>query len=851
MNAVQEPLIIDKDTIIANRGKILDVERRLKFSIGLVNLNSSLSPEDLINFDKVPRIGQNHMDLPREVTEQIIKRGLDFFQAQRRPDEPRGHFVVPFARNPNFVGREPILAELLGRIPPDMDKNDCQRTAIEGLGGIGKTQLAIEAAFRVRDYYPDCSVFWVPAISITTFERGFRDIGRQLQLQGIDEDEAGAKTLVRTALSKESAGDWLLIVDNADDVNLVVEISEYLPFNRKGSILFTTRNHEVAVTCTTHRNNIITTTEMSRDEAHELLQLNLRESQISDAASTESLLDLLTNLPLAIQQASAYLVRTRISIASYLKLCQSSDEALDSLLSKDFKDRNRYSNTRNPVVTTWRISFEQISRDNKLAAQYLQFICFLADRDIPSSLLPPADELDKLEAIDTLMSYALISRRPNGDSFDLHRLVRLATRHWLNTKGMLDENITSVIQHLASAFPDPDHESRDVWTRYLPHAQTALDFGQGIRDELAEINLLKKVGSSLYLLGRYQQTETIYRRELQLRETLFGKEHESTLTNMDNLAIVLLNLGKYEEAEQMHRHILKLRMDTSGQKHPRTLESMNNLASVLDNQGRYVEAERILRETLALSDTVLGREHPYTLNSMNNLAKVLNSQGQYKEAEAMQRQALHRTEKILGQWHPDTLEAMDNLAIVLARQGKYEQAEIMHRHTLQQKAEILSQEHPNTLISMNNLAMVLGDQGKFQEAEKLLRQTFQERAEILGQEHPDTLISMNNLATILGNQGKYQEAEELHRKTLIMMEKVLGLKHPQTLFIVEGLAFVLEHQEGKQKEAADLYRLVLNRREEVLGKTHPDTQRIKKRYAKHLKPKEEGGTLGPKAPSIA
>ena len=264
-------------------------------------------------------------------------------------------------------------------------------------------------------------------------------------------------------------------------------LCDYLPFSRKGSILFTTRNHEAVVRLDIPERNVITAAEMSRAEAVELLQRSLKGNQTRDTKSTTSLLDLLANLPLAIKQASAYMAKTGMMTTRYLDYCQSSDKNLIKLLSKDFEDRGRYKGIRNPVATTWLISFNHISRDNPLAAKYLRFMCFLAEKEIPLSLLPPVDdELEADEAIGTLKAYAFITEREEQDSFDIHRLVRLAMRNWLDKEGEREKCITDVIQRLAKMFPFPQHENRDVWTKYLPHAQTALEFREDSTDEEAE-----------------------------------------------------------------------------------------------------------------------------------------------------------------------------------------------------------------------------------------------------------------------------------------------------------------------------------------------------------------------------
>ncbi len=172
-----------------------------------------------------------------------------------------------------------------------------------------------------------------------------------------------------------------------------------------------------------------------------------------------------------------------MSTTKYLKHCQSRDETLIRLLSEDFEDRGRYKDIKNPVATTWLISFDHISRDNPLAAVYLKFMCFLAEKDIPESLLPPEDDLEKDEAIGILKAYAFISERTESGSFDQHRLVRLAMRNWLKEKGEWKKCITTVIQQLAEAFPTPEHENRGEWMRYLPHMRTVLDDREDASDK--------------------------------------------------------------------------------------------------------------------------------------------------------------------------------------------------------------------------------------------------------------------------------------------------------------------------------------------------------------------------------
>ncbi|KAF5495226.1 Lactam utilization protein lamB [Colletotrichum siamense] len=211
----------------------------------------------------------------------------------------RPHFLVPFGRNENFVGRETILIKLLERIPPTANGDACPRTAIVGLGGIGKTQVAIEAAYRVREVHPDCSVFWVPAVSVEMFSNYYRKIGRALKLKHIEDPKADVKTLVRTALERDDINSWLLIVDNADDTGLLFngpKLAAYIPYSRRGSILFTSRNSIIAARF--DGVNALHLSEMNAQEAARLLHTGLSESQIDNGRSTAQLLEKLTYLPI-------------------------------------------------------------------------------------------------------------------------------------------------------------------------------------------------------------------------------------------------------------------------------------------------------------------------------------------------------------------------------------------------------------------------------------------------------------------------------------------------------------------------------------------------------------------------
>ncbi|CAI4219768.1 unnamed protein product [Parascedosporium putredinis] len=409
-----------------------------------------------------------------------------------------GPFHEPSLRNgpTDFVGRGHIIEQVLEKVRPREANGRCQRTAIKGLGGVGKTQIALEVASRVYKEDHNYCVFWVSAVDAATFENGYREIGQKLNIQGINAEEVDLKSLVKTALSRYPS-DWLLVIDNVDDTDLFfgqsTSLEKYLPFTResagyKGSILYTTRNHKAAVKLAMGPGYIIEVREMNRSESHILLRNNIGPVRENDPENTTRLLDFLCDLPLAIRQAGAYIHRNSMTVGEYLSLCQSNDENLVKLLSEGFEDQGSYGPGK-PIATSLLISFEHIVHNDPLAAQYLEFMSFLAEKDIPESILSPReDRLKMSEAIGTLKGYAFISEDRQG-LYHTHRLVRLVMRNWLKQRAIekvlgpeAPETLTSM-NNLASSLESQRKykEAEDLYRQTLQLSKKCLDLKLPIR----------------------------------------------------------------------------------------------------------------------------------------------------------------------------------------------------------------------------------------------------------------------------------------------------------------------------------------------------------------------------------
>ncbi|KAF2260180.1 HET-domain-containing protein [Lojkania enalia] len=574
-------------------------------------------------------------------------------------------WIVPFERNSRFTSREPQLAQLEGML---FAKNHTTKVAIMGLGGVGKTQLVLELLFRTKDKYPDCSIIWIPATNKESLHQAYLNAAQQLGILRWGDDKEDVKRLVQGYLSKENTGRWLLLFDNADDIDMWIAKAEselqpgggsqplidYLPKSKQGTILFTTRDRRLAVKLA--QQNVVGVLAMREDAATELLEKCLLDPKlINNRHDTSALLSQLTYLPLAIVQAAAYINENGIAITDYLSLLADQEKEVIDLLSEEFEDDGRYRDVKNPVATTWLISFEQIRQRDPLAAEYLSFMAYVEPKDIPQSLLPPGPTRKKeIDAIGTLNAYSFLVRRPADTALDLHRLVHLATRNWLRKE-----------ERLGQVFPNDSHENRSLWRTYLTHARCVIESDLVDKDWETRIDLMWRYAMCLYQDGRWDEAEIPITQVLDMEKRMLGAGHPDTLTSMANLASTYRNQGRWGAAEELDVQVMEMSKKKLGADHPDTLTSMANLASTFWNQGRWEAAEELDVQVMETRKKKLGADHPDTLTSMANLASTYRNQGRWEAAEELDVQVMETRKKKLGADHPDTLTTMNNLAFTV------------------------------------------------------------------------------------------------------------------------------------------------------------------------------------------
>jgi tetratricopeptide (TPR) repeat protein/MinD-like ATPase involved in chromosome partitioning or flagellar assembly len=634
---------------------------------------------------------------------------------ERKPDYL--YWNLP-PRNPFFTGRDPYLKRL-------EDGLACGRAqAISGLGGIGKTQTAIEYAYRHRDQYR--AVLWSGADSRDALVSGFGAIASLLDLPEKDERDANvAAEAVRRWLERQPG--WLLILDNVEDLAGVVK--PFLPTSGTGHVLITTRLQATGA--------VAQSEELERMELEEGTLFLLRRAKLvapdapldaaseADRKAAMEITEEVAGLPLALDQAAAYIQETPSSLAKYLKLYRTEGAALRA-------QRGKLATDHDSVTITFSLAFAEAAQANQAAADLVRACAHLACDPIPEEIFTQggrelgeplsqatAKPLAWDAAVEAAGRFALIRRNVERDTLEMHRLVQEVLKDGMDapTRRVWAER---VVQALNDVFPSPEFRNWPQCERLIPHAIAAArlveDFGL---DSVAAARLLNRSGTYLDDRARYMEAEPLYQRALAIHERAQGPDHPDTAMSLNNLALLYDNQGRYGEAEPLYHRALAIDEYTLGPDSANTASDLNNLASLYTSQGRYGEAEPLYQRALAIKEKALGPDHPSTAASLHNLAGIYYSQGRYGEAEPLYQRALAIDEKALGPDHPNTATDLNNLAGFYHNQGRYAEAEPLYQRALAIYEKALGPDHPHTVQGVRNYALFLRERGRAAEAEKL------------------------------------------------------------------------------------------------------------------------------------
>jgi tetratricopeptide (TPR) repeat protein len=743
--------------------------------------------------------------------------------------EPSKQVVcIPFSKNHQFVGRCVELEVLKRRI---ITAQDCQTIAVVGLGGIGKTQLVLSFAYSVAEQHPEMSVFWIPALSVEAFVRATEEIAQQLGIRSATNQGEDVKELVKRHLSAPSAGKWLLIVDNADDIELLEPstgsdgLLRYLPESRLGVTIFTTRTSSVAQRLA--RSDVLRLKKPTRDEAAELLERALVDADsLKDQAVVTNFLTELEHLPLAITQAAAYININEMSISEYSRLLQSTDDDVLYLMSAEIRDSTRYEESSSAVATTWILSFKQILERDAIAADLLQYISCIEWKGIPRSILPTVrPEARTLDAIGTLCSYSFLGKQTDGTTYDMHRLVHLASRIWLRKSGRAVETQAEATKHLTTIFPTDDYTNRDIWRAYLPHvtrmetrwASVVADLG-GLADKKSELCL--KVGRCLEVDGRTTEALHWLTECFRIRSKL-AEDHPDRLASQHELAGAYQANGQVKEAVTLLQHVVKVKEDVLAEDHPSRLASQHALAGAYQANGQVKEAVTLLQHVVEVREDVLAEDHPHRLASQHALAGAYQANGQVREAVTLLQHVVKVKEDVLAEDHLSRLASQHALAGAYQANGQVKEAVTLLQHVVKVKEDILAEDHPSRLASQHELARAYQANGQVKEAVTLLQHVVEVSKDSLAEDHPHRLTYQHALTGAYQANGQVKEAVTLLQHVVKVKEDVLAEDHLSRLASQHALAGVY-YANGQVKEAVTLLQHIVKVEGDDLAEDHPD-----------------------------
>jgi tetratricopeptide (TPR) repeat protein len=771
---------------------------------------------------------------------------------------------VPRHPNPYFVGRKATLAEVHHQLTAaDASRG---RVVLTGLGGVGKSQLAAEYAYRHRRGYD--LVWWVRGTQPTSLSSDYAALASQPPLAELKLGRRARQELVLAAVRGwlERHDGWLLVIDDVDDPQAVADL---LPRSGTGQVIITSRTGVGWERLGTW----LPVEVLAADDAARFLLARIGETEPEMAADARRLASTLGGLPLALEQAGAYIAATgTVGLTDYAELFTTrSSELLERGQPLDYQDT---------VATTWSLTLQRLRHSDPAAVGLLSLAAFLAPDDLPQPLLsahyrevpePLAaaarDPLALGDAIAALRRFSLV--RVVADGLFIHPLLQAVVQAALEDEEAERAWTAAAIRLLRAGFPAATSEAAS-WAyceRLLPHVLVAAEHSRrrGIEPEQGK-RLLKQAATYLQNRGYWSQSKLLVERIVASNREDLGEGHPETLAWTNNLAQVLHNLGDRRGVRELHEQALRGFQQVLGEDHPATLVSMDGLALAFRYLGDFEGAQALHEQALAGFRRVLGGEHPATLVSMNNVAEIYRHRGDPRRAHQLHERTLRAMRRVLGDDHRHTLTSMNNLAVTRRAVGDLQSAMQLHQQALTGFQRILGDDHQRTLISLTNLGELhrhLGDAqrafelhelaltglrrargddhaetlgaldhlglasqmlGDFEGAHDLHKQALTRREQALGHEGRHTLASSNNLAETQRALGDLQGAQERHAQTLDAYRRVLGDHHPETLTSMDNLAST-HRALGDLEAAGRLHQEAVAGFRQVLGDGHPDTLR--------------------------
>ncbi|KAF2257549.1 TPR-like protein [Lojkania enalia] len=727
----------------------------------------------------------------------------------------------------DFIGREPLISLVLQCLS---SQSLGRKGALVGLGGIGKSQTALECAHRIRELSPNTSVFWIRASNHTTFMQGFTHISQHIFLSR--EGDPGIVDIkeILAWLNSSACGPWLMIVDDIDLATFGDRevLDQFLLDNKFGSILFTTRNKQSALALVGRRSTFFMAP-MAIPEARQLLNSEL-DSNTPSRGDSMPLLTHLNCLPLAISQAAAYMRMKSMSPTAYLELLNETENGALPLLGEPGAADLGLS--RSSLISSF-VSIDAIKSQSLVAGSILFTMACIEPSRMPRSLFADGKTLIQLcDAFGLLKAYSLITSNEANYIFSMHSLIHSSIRSYLKSNNIFQTHVIETFRLLAGKFPKPTEQYLKLseCDLYLPHALAVwkltaesengsliYSIGYHIAEQFAS-----RISRFLRIKGRYNESKKFAERAHEWAQKEYGLLSARSLMCRSNIAIIDHYLGNYKASAKAIDDILLTQVGLLEAKDPAVVSTLSRKAESLRAQDKHEEAENYYRQAVLISESIHGPDHLKTLDAKHGLALCLLGQTKYAQALTLLHLVLDAMQDVLGSDNPKTLSVLSNIGCTLQLQQRWPEACAITQRVLAGREAQLGARHPHTLQCKANLAELYIQHNDLEGAERLTREALHGHQETQGKDHPLSLHILNNLALVLHKRGRLEEAERMFARAVSARERVLGDEHHDTMASLSTHCKVLRDM-GRFGEASGVGRRVLSHRRRLLGEGHPDT----------------------------
>ncbi len=702
-----------------------------------------------------------------------------------RPDAGAAVFSVPVMTR-TFVGRELALEQLAEGLSGEGTVAVTQVDAIHGLGGVGKTQLAARYARTRRDAYD--VIWWLRAEQRATLRADLAALAVTLGLVDVDDEEPDAVAAARDWLERHRR--WLLVFDNAPSP---AAIGELVPEGEGGHVLITSRAHADWRSLGARP---IALDVWERQESRAFLRLRTNEQ---DDGVLDAVADALGDLPLALEQAAAYINAKVITAAGYLQRLR--DRAPELFAAGGPVG---YAHT---VATVWSLAFQELA-EHPVAAELVAVCAHLAPERIPRELLnayasvsdePAVSPRTVDEAVELLLGYALITATAEN-TLGMHRLVQDVANATADLAGRTAA-VSRAVGLLEAALPARpwEHEQWPVCARMLAHAVTATQHAQdyGVALESAA-RVLELVGVYEQVRGSFRSARELAERAVAISEARHGPEHPDVGRSLGNLGNALEQLGDLEGARDAQERALRILEAAYGPRNADVARTLDNLGRVVMQLGDPQFALDLHRRALIIFSEVGGPQHPDVARSLGNQGIILMQLGELEAARHAQERALAILEAASGDQDPEVARVLTNLGNVQLQLGELSRARDAQQRALAIFESTYGPKHPDVARTLTNLANALLELGEAGLAYDAQQRAIEIAEAIYGPNHPEVAMPLGGLGLSLLALGRLERARDAQQRALNIFEAAYGAQHHDVVRTRDNLAIVLEQLPGRQ-----------------------------------------------------